>query len=338
MIYQERIQHCTGTAYEVGYAAGRRLGQRLEQLISDYQHSRPDASGVLPWEQLKEGALPWLWQLPLRFQEEYEGLAAGSGVPLQRIAEWGFLDTYLDAGCSGCVCYHDGQAWVGRNNDMFAPNMWGYVLIREITGRLPTISLSLEGDIFSPSGLNQAQLWIHHQYLPVRDTPRPTRTYVSSYVFVTDALETCTTIQEVENLLQNTDRDDGMLLVVVDGKTEEAAIFECNCQQTKKREPVDQRLVCTNHACLMPNPFPHTESLQRYRRLEQLVLELTQTEPILPEDLIGILGDDGIEQRDSDFGTVYSAVMCPGTQALWYTFGGYPAASQGNWQPIPWPW
>ena len=338
MKHKERTQHFAGTAYEVGYAAGRILGRRLELMISDYQHALPNASDVAKCEQLREGALPWLRKLPPRFQEEYEGLAKGSGVPLQRIAEWGFLDTNLDAECSGCVFYHDGHAWVGRNNDMFAPKMWGYALIREINGRIPTISLSLEGDIFSPSGLNQAQLWIHSQHLPVYDAPRPTKTPVPSYVFLTDALETCSTIQEVETLLERIDRDDGMLLVVVDGKREETAIFECTCQQAHKHEPVDQYLVCTNHYCLIPTPLPHTESIQRFRRLEQLVLKLTQTETNLPEDLIGILGDDGIEQRGDDFGTVYSAVVCPGIKTLWYTFGGYPAASQGNWQPIPWPW
>lgn len=50
-----------------------------------------------------------------------------------------------------------------------------------------------------------------------------------------------------------------------------------------------------------------------------------------------LLADAEVEQRGSEFGTVYSAVACPGTGELWYTFGGYPAASRGDWRPLPWP-
>ena len=101
MTHQKGIQHFTGTAYEVRYTAGRTFGQRLEWLISDYQHAYPDALNVVQWEQLQEGALPWLRRLPTRFQEEYEGLATGSGVPLQRIAVVVLQFWWLSRGKSG---------------------------------------------------------------------------------------------------------------------------------------------------------------------------------------------------------------------------------------------
>lgn len=58
----------------------------------------------------------------------------------------------------------------------------------------------------------------------------------------------------------------------------------------------------------------------------------------LPGDLIAILADDGVERRRQDFSTVYATVSCPGTGELWFTFGGYPAASRGAWLPVAWPW
>lgn len=336
--HKQRIQHFSGTAYDVGYASGLTLGPELEQNISQYLSARPHELSLRQWDQLREGALPWLNQLPQRFQDEYAGLAEGAGLTLQRIAEWGFFETYLVSGCSGFVGYHNGHAWIGRNNDMFVPNMWGYALIREIAGRIPTMSLSLEGDIFSPSGLNQEQLWIHHQYLPVHDQPRATQPHFPSYIFLTEALETCATIRDVEALLQQVDRDDGMLLVVVDGKTEKAVIFECSCQHAVKRAPVDHRLVCTNHAIHLTTSPPQATSLQRYHRLEEVMWHQERIDLVVPSDLIHILADDLIEQREPDFGTVYSVVVCPGLQSVWYTFGGYPAASCGNWQAIDWPW
>jgi hypothetical protein len=63
-----------------------------------------------------------------------------------------------------------------------------------------------------------------------------------------------------------------------------------------------------------------------------------QTPPDLPSDLIKILGNDGIERRGNPLITVYANVVCPSTGEIWYTFGGYPAASKGNWQRLPWPW
>jgi hypothetical protein len=37
------------------------------------------------------------------------------------------------------------------------PELWGYVTIREVEGRIPTISFSMEGDVFTPTGINKAQ-------------------------------------------------------------------------------------------------------------------------------------------------------------------------------------
>jgi len=56
------------------------------------------------------------------------------------------------------------------------------------------------------------------------------------------------------------------------------------------------------------------------------------------KELVQILADDGIEARSGEIVTAYSNVACPNTQEIWYTFGGYPAASHGNWQKLEWPW
>jgi hypothetical protein len=58
----------------------------------------------------------------------------------------------------------------------------------------------------------------------------------------------------------------------------------------------------------------------------------------MPWDLVRILPDHGVEGRDEDYGTVYANVACPGADCLWYTFGGYPAASAGVWRRLAWPW
>jgi hypothetical protein len=76
--------------------------------------------------------------------------------------------------------------------------------------------------------------------------------------------------------------------------------------------------------------------------MESLIqtLSASQTSPNLPADLIRILADDQIERRVKDkwLVTAYSNVACPSTGEIWYTFGGYPSASKGNWQRLEWPW
>jgi hypothetical protein len=165
-------------------------------------------------------------------------------------------------------------------------------------------------------------------------------------VFLTEALETCHTLGDVEALLNQTDRDSGMLLFAVDGKNNEFALFECLCSEHDRRQPSGGWIVGTNHfrsrqdRTLTDADKGPLGTLSRYAQMENLVqaVSVSQTPPDLPADLIQILADDAIERRDGPLITVYSNVACPTTGEIWYTFGGYPAASGGDWQKLDWPW
>jgi hypothetical protein len=341
--YLDRIQRFKGNPYEIGFAAGRALGAKLEQTINHYIASREYASDMI---KLHQGALPWLRRLPKRFQDELEGMAEGANVPLQRLAEWSYIEECELKGCSGAVGLFDKRAWIARNNDSFVPELWGYATIREVGGRIPTISFSMEGDVFAPTGINKERLWLHYNFLPAWDEPRPGRPHVPPYVFLTEALELCQTISDVEALLNRTDRDGGMLLFAVDGKDNGFALFECMCSKHYRRQPSNGWIVGTNHYCacedltLSDADKEPLGTLSRFTQMENLVqaLSASQTPPNLPADLIQILADDAIERRDGQLITVYSNVACPSTGEIWYTFGGYPAASRGNWQELEWPW
>lgn len=341
--YLDRILHFKGSPYEIGFAAGRTLGGRLEQTINHYIASLEYATDMT---QLRQGALPWLRRLPRRFQDELEGMADGANLPLQRLAEWSYIEQCESKHCSGAVVLFDQRAWIARNNDSYGPELWGYVTIREVAGRIPTITFSMEGDPFTPTGINQDRLWLHYNYLSVWDEPRPGRPNVPPYVFLTEALERCHTISDVEALLNSTDRDGGMLLFAVDGKANEFAIFECLCSKHYRRQPSNGWIVGTNHFCackdrtLSDADKKPLGTLSRFARMEELVqaVSTSQSPPNLPADLLQILADDAIERRDGPLITVYSNVACPSTGEIWYTFGGYPAASTGNWQPLAWPW
>jgi hypothetical protein len=337
-----RIYCFKGSPREIGVAAGRALGAKLERNINHYIARRQHATDM---NKLRRDALPWLRRLPRRFLDEFEGMAEGAHLPLQRLAEWAYIEECELNQCSGAVCRIGDRVWVARNNDTYVPELWGYVTIREIDGRIPTVSFCMEGDVFTPTGINKDRLWLHYNYLPVWDKPAPGKPHLPGYAFLTEALELCRTIRDVEALLDEIHRDGGMLLFAVDGKTDELALFECTCANHFRREPSGDWIVGTNHYCVCSDPTLSAEAkgsttMSRFRRMEHLVQSLyaAPTAPRLPADLIRILADDTIEMRDPEFGTVYANVACPSSGELWYTFGGYPAASQGNWQQVAWAW
>jgi len=349
--YKGRIYTLKGTPFEIGYAMGQSLGARLEVNIERYVQARVSLGDTLNVAAWRSGALPWLRALPARFLEEFEGLAQGAKLPLPRLAEWAYLEVLLAGGCSGAIITWptSGQtaphAWVARNNDIFAPGMWGYVTIREIPGRIPSISFGLEGDVFTPTGINQDKLWLHYNYLPAWDTPLTDRPHLPAYAFMVEALETCRTLQELEALLRRIQRDDGMLLFAVEGKTNAYALYECGCTDFYKREPTQGWLVGTNHYCIHPQaPPPRSagprSTVSRYKQMGSLIeARVSQGGDAPPvKALIQILADPAIEAREGDIVTTYANVACPSTGELWYTFGGYPAASCGNWQKLAWPW
>lgn len=338
----DRIHHFKGNPYEIGLAAGRALGPRLEQTIDHYLAERQGASDM---SRLHQGVLPWLRRLPQRFQDELEGMAAGANLPVQKLAEWSYIEECEAQGCSALLGLFGQRAWVARNNDSYVPELWGYVSIREVEGRIPTICFSMEGDVFAPTGINKDRLWLHYNYLSAWDEPGPGKPHVPGYVFLTEALEACRNLSDVEALLNDTHRDGGMMLFAVDGKTNEFAIFECLCAQHFRRDPSQSWLIGTNHFCAcedlaMRDDEGCVSSLSRFARMTSLLQGLcaAPSSPDLPADLIRILADDDVERRNGDLVTVYANVACPTSGEIWYTFGGYPAASAGDWQRLAWPW
>ncbi len=341
-----RIHHLKGTAREIGLALGRALGARLARNIDAYIRTGPARHGVIDTQALQHGALPWLRRLPQRFQDEFEGLAEGAGLPLQRLAEWCYVEQCLQEGCSALLCRFDGHVWVARNNDFWAPELWGYVTIREVQGRVPTLVFGLEGELFTGTGVNRERLWLHYNWLPAEDAPAPGKPWLPPFVWLTEALETCHDLYEVETLLRDVDRDGGMMLFAVDGRCDVGAVFECTCADHIRREFTGPWIAGTNHPVTqrttdVPNaPHPPSPSQRRLARLETLAQGLFARDDALtmPWDLIQILADDGVEKRDKDYGTVYANVACPNQRWLWYTLGGYPAASAGAWRALAWPW
>jgi len=333
----DRYLRLAGTPYQVGYQLGEKLQTNLAEDITHYLTGGPLKFGEATPKSLAEGAPGWFESLPPRFRLEMEGLAEGSGVPIQRIAEWAYADAGGKLGCSAFLLRTGDALWVGRNNDLWAPEFWGYAIRRQVTGRLGTLSFGLQGELFAVTGVNQAGLWLHYNGLPATDrTDAPGWT---PYVLLTEILETCKNVDEVEAQLRAEHRTGGMLVFVA-GPKGQAAILECSCSQVTRQDLNAGFLVGANHYQFLPDltekQAPPSGSRQRAAALAARLTGLP-SEPD-KEDLIAALADPQVEQRGADYGTVYAALYNPLSRQLWFTFGGYPAASQGDWQAIPWPY
>ena len=317
---------------------GARLGEWFEKYIASW----PARDGVIDHTKLRESALPWMASLPERYRSERIGVAEGSGVPLEVIAGGYFAE---ECCCSAFVTKLDSQTWIGRNNDAWAPELWDGVTIHEITGRTPRIDFGVEGETFATTGINRDRLWLHCNGGPARDEPGGTKPCFYPYIVMTEALETCSSITDVEALLDRWDRTRGMILFVVDGKTDESAIIECQCCEHWRRPTAEGALIAANHSCrneLQENTRGHNpdhgleRSISRCTRMAELLCSL-------PEDadapaLQGVLAAQGVEQRYPDRVTVFSTVACPATGEMWFACGQGPAASTGTWSRVPWPW
>jgi hypothetical protein len=336
--HQGRLIRLSGTPYEIGCAMGQHMGVRLEANIARYVRERaPDLSGESDWRQ---NALPWLRTLPQRYQDEFAGLADGSGLPLQRVAEWPFAEVRASGGCTSALVTLQGHVWVARNNDYAVPDLWGYAFIKAVAGRIPTLTFGMEGDVFAGTGVNRERLWLHYHYLPASEPPPGAA--MPCYVWLVDALETCRTLADVESLLTITLRDGAMLLFAVDGKRNERALFECGYDTFRRREDSGAWLAGANHTGpTQDDDDDPLSSVRRHARIDVLIQALLpglHRHSTPAASLIPILADDGIERRGEDPVTVYATVACPATGMLWYTFGGYPAASSGRWEWLAWPW
>jgi hypothetical protein len=179
----------------MGFTNRLHMGHRLADNITYYLRHRPQDNEVLDREHLVSEAIPIFRALTERVREELEGMAEGSGIPLQMIAEWVAAEYVIKEHCSGFVSLIEGHAWVGRNNDFLVPEVWGYATIRDIKDRIPTITFGMEGDIFPVTGINKERLWLHHQFLPAEDGPQPGKPCLPEYCYVLEALETCSNIR-----------------------------------------------------------------------------------------------------------------------------------------------
>ncbi|SIR17794.1 C45 family autoproteolytic acyltransferase/hydolase [Halanaerobium kushneri] len=334
------INRFSGTAEEIGILIGKSIGgKKFLNNISKMIEAVNNSYGI-NYKKLKNESMFWFENLPEDYQKELEGISRGANFPIEKIAQWYFSSMCTDNGCTSFITKTKDSCWIGRNNDYLLPESWGHINIIEVDNKIPVMLFGLEGDIFSGTGFNKEKLWIHYNHLPVWDIPLEYRKKLSPFVFIRKALESCKSVDEVERLLQNTVRDGGMNLFVVDGKNNQSSVFECSSQLYKKRRIESSYIAGANHYSEIKVPagcnFDFKDSIKRQEKVENLLLK--NKKGLSLQKMIDILSNSEVEQNNNLSGTVYSNIVCPADNLIYFAYDGFPAASKGNWQKIEWEW
>ena len=298
----------------------------------------------------------WLEQLPAHIQTEIEAMARGATRPLAEITDLLYADiaTPGDASvpegpmCSAVVTKLQGEPWVARNTDWYPPLLLRgcEAVVHNAPNRIPTLALGIRGDIDVDTGANAEGLWLHAHTMHAHDRPRTHKPRISWLFWLREALETCATLDDVEAMLNAIERDRGIILVALDSKTNEAAVFECTIDAHTRINPAGEHLLATNHPAARhptdPDRLARSQPSSTTARLQAL-RDICDHHPPehAPDDLIDTLAHEAVEMRTPPvLRTIYSAVCNPRSGECWFAHGtpeGAPAASTGAWRRVPWP-
>jgi len=369
------VDHVPGPPGDAGRAHGRILAGLgfFDDAFLDAYLARFVVTNRVDRADLFGQAERWLAGLPANFAEEIEGMAAGARVPVRTAAAFLYadiarpteaagrtFDAIRDAEpepgahelpspgplCSAMVCAPDRTPWVARNCDwLYATLLRGTAaVVHAVPNRIPVMAVGIRGDIDVDTGINAERLWLHlHTLLDLGDPPRD-RTIISWLFWAREALELCASLDDLERFIERTGRDRGVIAVAADGKTGEAAVFECTKSAHTRHDfdPAAPPLVATNH----PQSKPIDAERERKARPGSTVGRYCALRAIAsahppehgPDDLIDVLADPGVEMRTPEhLRTIYSAVCRPATGEVWFASGGVdgsPAASAGSWRRV----
>lgn len=301
-------------------------------------------------------AQTWLDALPEHIQAEITAIAAGARRPLADITDLLYADIAIPGDpaipegpmCSAVVSKLDHQSWVARNTDWYPPLLLRgcEAVVHNTPNRIPTLALGIRGDIDVDTGANAEGLWLHAHTMHAKRMPPSGKPRISWLFWLREALETCATLDNLEAKLHAVERDRGIILVALDSKSNDAAVFECTVDTHTRVDPTGHHLLATNHSAARhptdPDRLARSQPSSTTRRLQAL-RDICQHHPPehAPDDLIDTLAHESVEMRTPPvLRTIYSTVCNPRTGECWFAQGtpdGAPAASTGAWLRVPWP-
>ncbi len=361
-----------GTPYEMGYQHGTLLGDRLREagqfLLSDplFKILR-DAAKIANMEELAiANSYPWMLEecrgmvkavADPNFQM-FECLLVNFGDVAVEFLNHGMPDIQdIAPGCSQVVvagdATPDGALYHARVLDWFAVDFVvnnPVIFVRRPNGGIPHLFVGFPGNLSSYQGMNAEGIVVASNEVHPLDNTVNDLTGRSHVQMVVEILTHAFTLDDARTIATTSNHMSLETLVVSDGKSRSAEVFEMAPGHVSVRPLQDGVVYATNHFVGAETSELDVEpasdnTLIRWDRLTQLVSRST------PESRFGKLGPEGLIElmrdrmnpwtgEESPEGTVddglslatngalYQVVFAPEELSLWVAAGKVPVPRQ----------
>lgn len=360
-----------GTPYEMGYQHGKLLEPKLHEaaqfLKTDplFKFMRDTAvnAGLEPIA--LANSYPWML-------EECQGLVDAVADPDFTMFECllvNFGDVAVEflvdmpeaedlaPGCSQLVATGnatpDGKMYHARLLDWFGVDFVvqnPVIFVREPEGGVPHLFVGFPGNLSSYQGMNAEGIVVASNEVSPRDNTVNDRTGRSHVQMVVEILSNARTLDEARQIATTANHMSFETLVVSDGKSNRAEVFELSPLAVAIRPLQDDVVFATNHfigektSDLDEDP-PSDSSALRFDRLTELVIPSSPTTRYGSFDVTGMIElmrdrtnpwtdelspaeeiDDGSSLATN--GALYAVVFEPASLSLWVSAGKLPVPPQ----------
>lgn len=246
----QTILHVKGSPYEMGFQHGKLLQEQIARNIATYIDT-PQAQGSGKVSDFIKKIPEVLTFIPEHFKEEMQGIADGSGLPLQKIIILNLFPEMFH--CSGITvtgnATEDHSLYqvrvldygIGKNLQTTAT-----LIVAEPVGAHSFINVSYAGFIGSITGMNEEKISIgeiggwgygHWDGVPMAFLMR-------------EILEKASSLEEAKKILSGNKRTCEYYYIIADGKTESSFAAYATESQIHFIEP------STTYALLAPKDLP----------------------------------------------------------------------------------
>ncbi|PSB20235.1 hypothetical protein C7B76_06420 [filamentous cyanobacterium CCP2] len=289
-----KVVWLTGTPYEMGYQHGQLLHDEIASIGDNVlQVARFAGEGFALGRLASKRSFPDI-------EEECRGLSDATkdlGITLDTCMMMAYADVYQELlghtlpnelfwnGCNQFVATNEAtisrRLYHGSSVDNSTPIPYvmnnPVIFVRQPTNGLPHIFVTYPGVVWPNSGMNVAGISLGLDTALPRDPDELSLYGRSNVQIMAQILETATQFEEARTLMETQPRVRANLIMIADGKSKQAGVFEFTGQNLGVRELQENGVLYTTNHFVLPEMYekqplpPDPSSISRFDRFQQLM-------------------------------------------------------------------
>jgi isopenicillin-N N-acyltransferase like protein len=322
------VLHLEGTHREMGLQHGKLLGDHIRQNVDYVMHERGEEAiaelgpiSIKPNAVIAQIVNIQRQHVPQKYWEELEGLAEGTGLPIEEVQAANFIPELFH--CSGFALMNsatkDGTLYHGRVLDYGVDlklQEHAVLIVAKPKGGIPFVNVTYAGFVGSVTGMNASHVSIGE----MGGKGLGQWNGVPMAFLVREVLESAGDLDEAVAVFRDSPRTCEYYFVIADGKSNRAVGMEAGANQFALVQPN------TSHP-LLPRPVKDAVLLSAGERYQHLV---DRTEAKLGE----FTAEDALRLMDRPVAmksNLHNALFEPKSTKFWVANAnakGEPAAEQ----------